>query len=440
MVSSNISKEIEFSFAKEKVTPKTELRLRLGGYMHRLGLHARGIHDDLYIRMLRITSSSNDVVLLQLDLLGLYKDDVQKLRKAVSSVTGIKADNVVVATTHTHSAPETVIPMWPNTLPYTQEELSDYRMWFSSVVETVHVLSEKLNETSKASLYISYTTISDICYNRAFPNEPFDDETPILLLKGDRNRVVVYAAPCHPVCNMDLGYSADYHGYVAKALQKLNIDVIPLTGPAGNVDPLRKGLDYAMSMGRTIADKMVSALNTSVGDIEGDVNIVTHYVTIPLRSADLNESKNKFERAYKEFSSLFFAERVKGVPDPKYFTLFEPLLYADQEYEVAKIGKTFDVIELQLVTIGNRFLFIAIPGEYMSESSIDLKLYLRSKGFKHVMISTYTNGYIGYLPTKKYFSFNRYEARLALWSRATQDAETIVNNTIKNIFSSKQFI
>lgn len=418
---------MEFSYNKGKITPP--LGLRLGGYMHRLGLGSTGVHDDLYVRLLRLSNGDRDFILVQLDLLGLYSNDVYRVRETVRKVLGVRSHEIAVASTHTHSAPETVIPMWPNTLPYASSEKKVYDEWFNNVLKEVKRLSEELINTEKGVTYYVTTSVSDLCYNRSFPGEPYDHTLPILVLKGTNSRVVMYSSPCHPVCNIDLMYSADYHGYVAMNLKTNGIKAIPLTGACGNVDPVNKGYEFAVEMGYRIAESITSALKQAKLLSTNEIRVQSEQVRIPLRTASMEEALGRFKSAYDKYSKSFYSERSKMTPRLEYFSVFEDLLYADQELEVAKLGEKEIDAELQVVSVGE-FVFVNIPGELLSDTAMEIKSYALKLTYKDVVFSCYTNGYIGYLPKRRYFDTSKYEAKLALWSRALPEAEEVVVKTI----------
>jgi len=67
------------------------------------------IHDDLWSRAIVIDNGVHRIVLVSLDLIGLYYDDVVRVREAVAAET--EADYVLVACTHTHHGPD-VLGAW----------------------------------------------------------------------------------------------------------------------------------------------------------------------------------------------------------------------------------------------------------------------------------------------------------------------------------------
>jgi hypothetical protein len=419
-------------FAEVDITPPPGLRL--GGFMNRLGLPSKGVKDTLYARIFVLNNEKESIALIQLDLLGVYKSYANELRDAIYKTLGV--ENIMVITTHTHSAPETIIPMWPNTLPYTDEEKRLLDSWMRGITEKVKSVAENLRLEPVENVCLSYTSVKDLCYNRSFHGDLFDPQIPVVMVHSKNKRIAVYSSPCHPVCNTDLYYSADYHAYTVKALKNSGINTISLTGPAGDVDPLRKGYNYAMTMGSKIAKRILSSLMACKA-LDSTLYFANTEVKVPVRRVEYEYALKRFRDTYSNYIDLFMAERAKGVADERYFTMFEELLYADQELEVAKLNLEKLVTKLQILRIGKTIL-VSFPGEMVSETSLLIKKALPSID---IVFTTYTNDYIGYVPTKKFFDSGRYEAKTALWSIVSPDAEPLIRNSvvdlIKEIMLSK---
>ena len=87
--------------AKVVITPDLEKHgpIYLAGFGQ--NRKATGVHDDLFARCLAVAVLKRPVVLCGVDSIGLFYDDVAKIRE------GIDAD-VVVASLHDHEAPDTM--------------------------------------------------------------------------------------------------------------------------------------------------------------------------------------------------------------------------------------------------------------------------------------------------------------------------------------------
>jgi hypothetical protein len=63
---------------------------------------ARTVHDDLFARCLALSTGQKPLVVCEVDLIGLFLDDVERIRAKVPGV------DLVVASTHDHQGPDTM--------------------------------------------------------------------------------------------------------------------------------------------------------------------------------------------------------------------------------------------------------------------------------------------------------------------------------------------
>lgn len=105
--------EMRAGTAKAPITP--EAHYNLAGYTRGEGVisallrhrRATGVHDDIYARCLALSDGSTTLALVALDLIGFFHEDVLAVRQQVEDLTGRRDVLVMVASTHTHSAPDT---------------------------------------------------------------------------------------------------------------------------------------------------------------------------------------------------------------------------------------------------------------------------------------------------------------------------------------------
>jgi hypothetical protein len=92
--------------AKTVITP--DLRghaVYLAGFGH--NRIATGVHDDLYVRCLALADESTTLTLCSADLIGLFYEDVQKIRKIFTAEAPAHSW-LIVACTHVHEGPDTL--------------------------------------------------------------------------------------------------------------------------------------------------------------------------------------------------------------------------------------------------------------------------------------------------------------------------------------------
>lgn len=94
---------LKVGFGREKITPTMEVYISGGGNPKRI---STGILDDLYITCVAITDNSDKTVLI-------FTEDMQQVSspfidpgvEGVVAATGVPQEKIIIAATHTHSAP-----------------------------------------------------------------------------------------------------------------------------------------------------------------------------------------------------------------------------------------------------------------------------------------------------------------------------------------------
>ena len=90
---------------KVEITPDINARrVYLAGYGN--GRRATGVHDPLYARGVVLSDGEHTVALVAVDVIGLFREDVQAIRKRLP--LDPKRQAVLIAAIHTHSGPDTL--------------------------------------------------------------------------------------------------------------------------------------------------------------------------------------------------------------------------------------------------------------------------------------------------------------------------------------------
>ena len=97
--------ELKAGAATVKISPQESHFLFGYPFVERM---STGTHDDLLSSALYLTDGKNQVLFISNDVIYVSKASTARIRKSISEKTGIGASNILVAATHTHSAPVTV--------------------------------------------------------------------------------------------------------------------------------------------------------------------------------------------------------------------------------------------------------------------------------------------------------------------------------------------
>lgn len=98
-----MNKSLRVGFGRAKITPTMEVYISGGGNPKRL---STGILDDLYVTCVALTDEAENTVLV-------FTEDMQQVSspfidpavEGVVAATGVPQDKIIIAATHTHSAP-----------------------------------------------------------------------------------------------------------------------------------------------------------------------------------------------------------------------------------------------------------------------------------------------------------------------------------------------
>ncbi len=203
----------------------------LGGYgaPYQRGV-AEGVHDPVYVRTMAIGYGQHDGVILAIvDAIGIGNQIQREIRATTAANLGIEESQIIVAATHSHSAPD-LQGLWGG-VP------DDYKA--RVIAEVVESLTMAWSSKVPATLEVTSTTSAN--HNRR--DWGFTDDSLFALkatsLEGTPlGLMVTFAA--HPVVLGDenLLISRDFCGYTIEALEtELDMPVLFFNGMQGDVSP-----------------------------------------------------------------------------------------------------------------------------------------------------------------------------------------------------------
>jgi neutral ceramidase len=205
----------------------------LTGYGYFLNRRATGTLDPLLARALALGDGERRAVVVQLDLLGLSRQQVDAIRTEAEQRLGLPPQHLMLHCTHTHTGPATVpVEGCGTPSPYYPPEL------MRRVVTVVQRALEDLREVSRASRFEA-DFADGFAWNRVGSGD-LDTRVRGVELRLDGARpIVVVSYACHPVTLGRLDqYSADYPGYLIRELNAYGTRALYLNGCCGDIDPV----------------------------------------------------------------------------------------------------------------------------------------------------------------------------------------------------------
>ncbi|MGH0486452.1 neutral/alkaline non-lysosomal ceramidase N-terminal domain-containing protein [Bacillus mycoides] len=367
------------------------------GYHRDTGIN--NIEDHIYGTIFVFEKDEMKTVFISIDNIGMLVEDTTMIRERVASELNEPLQQITVVYTHTHSGPETVgdHPL-----------IKSYKtILLNNVVQGAITANNNMR-----SCEVGWdVTTGDIGVNRRerAPDGKakmginiegiVDKRIGVLAMRNAESKelagVIVFCTAHPNVLKGDSDVlSADYPGMTREILEKIvNCPVIIVQGAAGNVNAKYRGSQEALKqMAYVLSGHVLTILPTVT--YRPIVNLRTISSTMQMKLKDIPEIEE-----IKRMAQL--AEKQWGVNTEEWLTIV-------LEKHRRNIQQVSIDLEIQLFQI-NDGIFSGIPMEPFSETALEMKESVQNE---LAFFGGYTNGYIGYLPTKEEYAYGGYEVEL----------------------------
>ncbi|MGQ9731802.1 MAG: hypothetical protein ACUVX8_11075 [Candidatus Zipacnadales bacterium] len=403
---------LKAGWANIDITPP--VGIDLSGFGGRAGPNV-GVHDCLAAKALYMTDGERAWVLVTADLVGLDAATVAKIRQGIEERLGGNELPVMVACSHTHSGPATPC------LPFLGRPDADYleelirRLVGVALAATeqryavgvgygrapVEVGVNRRERNAEGRIILGR--------NAGGPTAPYVD---VVRVQGDQGCAVLFSHAAHPVTlgGDNLWITADWPGY-AQRISEERLGCLALYGQGccGDINcRLRGSFEAAEEQGKQVAEAVVQAAMTLSLTQEAEVGAKSITLELPLEDPPpVTEAQAILERAEREREAHSEMDNYGMRLVREGMVEWARRLLALSEAGVRGLTQAF---EIQGLRVGE----IAIVG-LLGEVFVDYQHQIReSSPFAHTIVLAYTNGNIGYVPTREAFSQGGYEVETAI--------------------------
>ena len=442
--------------AVSNITPPLG-ELIVGGWVPTPATH---IHDQLYARCLVLDDGSTKLVMVLCDNVGIPREVFDEAKRLLHAATDIPTSNMLMASTHTHSATTARGP----SKVLQQDDLNEYqtiiarrisdgvrcalnqlqpaRIGWGSAQEPTEVFNRRWFVTNPSLAANPFGGVDQVRMNPPRGNAALDrqagpvdpeisfisvqrlDGTPIALLAN-------YSL--HYVGGVPKGeVSADYFGYFASEIEYLlgAGDVTPAfvgmlsngtSGDVNNIDfrnqnPKRyKPYEKMQEVARKVAQRVAEA--------HGDVEF-HDWVKLAAAACDLELQVRKPTPEMIEYlASVTESEDAERRHRRE-------AIYAERIDKIMEAPETVEV-PLQTLQIGDLGV-TAIPFEVFTEIGLELK---KSSQFEDIFTIELANGSYGYLPTPRQHRLGGYETWLGT-NFVQENASELIVKQLLGLFES----
>lgn len=396
----------KFRAACVKVDVTPEQPQWLQGYGPR---QSEGVHDRIYHRIVAMDDGKTQFFLVATDICTITPSFYDDFCKELQDQTGIKAEQVWWATTHTHSAPELgssrLAKLFAGTLGdrFSHEPNVEYSKWIKDVL--IEGIKRARARLEPARLGVG-TGASMANINRrgrnadgksilgVDPAGPVDRQVGLIRLERPDGEPIALIAN-YAIHGTVLGprnrlISGDVAGIVAEYVEsKIGAPMLLINGAEGNVAPIysvRAAFDHSH----------IGEFNYLLGN-----SILSANESIRSTTPDVTLALGK---------TIIETPRKAGLGWPK-----ELADYA----RVTTAGAKLVRVPISFLEINKDTILWAAPLELFCEIAMDVR---RASPFQYTFYYGLTNGSLLYLPTKQAFAEGGYEPAVSPFTaQAEQD-------------------
>lgn len=398
-------------------TARVNLTPYLGAFLAGFGNRdhgCEGVHDELFARAVVLQAGEASVAIVSCDLIGLTRLSVESIRERVQALTGIPANHVMLACTHTHSGHTMGLLRHPGQDP-----------------ELMHVTEKKIagavalahRSMAEASLGAGKGR-ARVGVNRREhkpggttvlgknPEGPTDPDVGVVRVDGPGGKPLALLVnhPCHAVVLGPGNYqvSADYPGQVSAFVEGVypGSVCLYLNGACGDINPPMVGgtFEDIRRIGAFLGAEAVQVAESFRPAPTAALAVTQTIVEAPLAPLPSAEDARATieQRTHILEEQLAKGEISRALHDADWQRGWARDVMA--EYGKSDRQRTRQ-LEIQAIRLGDALL-VGLPGEAFVEIGLAIKA---ASPMPRTLVVGYANGVLGYIPTAKAFEEGGYE-------------------------------
>jgi len=385
----------KLGFAKRTINPP--LGTGLAGYCLKPERTVQSVLDEMFARAIVFDDGERKAALVSADTILIGNANVEIIRNRIHTETGISPEAIMIAATHSHSAPTCVyIRQWG--------ELS------AAYVEIVHnqivqAVGEALKAAAPVALGSGQTQLPGLGFNRVRKDGPIDNTLRVLAARDPQSKklaLILSHYGLHPVMmpTNSRYASADFPGRAVRELELSHpgANAAFIQATCGDIDPIRhfEGVDAVQDAGRTVAGATRQVVEGLSFDGKATISNAQVDCDLPL----------DWEDARREATEYLFHGKTRKHHE----VLARASFMRDWTHEIlgllASNPPAYWRSPIQALRIGNTAL-VGIPGEVYT--LIGEAIRARSP-FKDTWVVGYANGSVGYLTDPRDYAEETYGA------------------------------
>ena len=360
---------MQIGYAASEITPTLDRPVYLAGFAN--NRRATSINDALWVRALALHDGACTLVLVAVDVIGIFHNHVRDITTAVQQATHHPTPlHIIISASHTHHGPDTMGLWGPN------EKTSgvDFTYLDTLKAQIVECILTALRQQRPAHSKSAMVQVPGWVKNTR--DRDIVDHTLTLLQCVDPDGTVLATLcnyPCHPevLWNGNQAITSDYVHYMRESLQQLTgAPVLFVPGALGGMltpDAPAQSFADAQHMGEALAQAAHTTLTPATA--------TAHTIAVIRRPISAKLTNPLYKLAFW----------YKVLPDLR-----------DRHGHIHT--------EVNLLKIGGLW-FATVPGELFPKLGFRLKAAMQAAGATHTGVIGLANDELGYILPLEDFSY-----------------------------------
>ncbi len=425
--------------SRQDITPETGTLL----YGYRPDLASESVHDNLTVTALALSQNNETALMLTVEVGDIQTGLCDDIRQKIAVRCGIPFENIIVSSTHTHSAPNL-----SGVIGWGDLNMDYYDKVFTPAA--IKASEDAIKLLAPAEIAIGVTeSLVGINRRQQHPNGEiglgqnphgcFDPNMTVVSIRNKATKTGILNLihyGCHGTsAGLTTAITRDWSGIMIDRLEKETGTLTAFwNGAIGDVGPrLTNGettgdISYTEELGGVAATDVLRAYKNKGGYHDGKLYIFRDKVHLPYKKMlTLEEVKGKLDE-YNEPEKLINIQRLEYEHHKE---TYDFLINGD-----GKI-KTEFTFQQTIISLGD-IVFIPFPFEMFSEIVMRLREY---SPYTYTLCLSCTNGYNVYLPSEDQLCRGGYEVGCFMYGHlfplADNTDQNIINENLRIINENK---
>ena len=401
-----MTNRLQVGFARRDITPPPGIDL--SGFGFRFGANL-GSLEPLEVGALAVTDGNRTLLLLSFDLIGFTIEHLADLRARLAAETSVPGANQMWACTHTHGGPETGV------LPSMGEKDPDYLASVGKAAVAAAV--DALDGLTAADLWLargeSYMGANrrSAAFRRGGPEDGHIDDIDAAVVVAEFREpdgspiVTLVNYSCHPTGSRESVSTSDYPGHMRRTVSAATgAPSLYVNGAGGDVNQRFDGAGYrsvsnarhhGVALGHTVLDLRSQLRRSSTSCADAASSPADLHYADPISQAEAHQILAEGQRALESTTGTARRLRIQS----------HQVDFARRVLDWQPSDGPDLTLDIQALRIGDLAL-VAIPSEFFSADGRALRAETRSP---ELMIAGWSNGLVGYTPTRRAMATGGYE-------------------------------